>query len=226
MFKLRNSNIPNQEDFLHLSTEISCLLRHLCVYGWALVRHGHTEVADNGIVAGFNDVKLSTRGKASLASLGATIQNLQFDTYYASDLIRAQQSMELITSAPYIIDERLKELNFGDWEGKSWNDVHNEQPEALNTWSTDWVNNRPPNGETFGELAVRCESWLDERLLEENNTTLVTSHGGSIRALLCVALKLPLSSAMQFEIDHASVTKLELSDTGNRCLFVNRRAFN
>lgn len=191
-----------------------------------LVRHGHTEVADDGIVAGFKDVKLSVRGEASLNTLAHTCKELKFDTYYTSDLIRAKQSMELLTNAPYTIDERLKELNFGDWEGMSWSTVHNEQPDVLNTWSSDWVNNRPPNGETFAELADRCKSWLTERTHNIDTTSLIAAHGGSIRALLCVALDLPLACAMQFEIDHASVTKLQLSNTGNRCLFVNRQTLS
>lgn len=191
-----------------------------------LVRHGHTEVADEGIVAGFNDVHLSAQGKSSLTALSKSIEKLQFDTHYSSDLIRTKQSMELLTQAPYVCDERLKELNFGDWEGMSWNEVHKQQPEILNTWSSDWVNNHPPNGETFSALAARCKSWLMEQSLEDNKVILATAHGGSIRALLCTALQLPLSVAMQFDIDHASVTKLKLSSSGNHCAFVNRHTFN
>lgn len=190
-----------------------------------LVRHGHTEVADNGIVAGFNDVKLSATGEESLIELCSSIGEIQFNSYLASDLIRAQRSMELLTTQPFVIDDRLRELNFGDWEGMSWNSVHQQQPELLNTWSSDWVNNRPPSGETFKDLAIRCSSWLEEQSLNDGLNTLVAAHGGSIRALLCLALELPLSSAMQFNIDHASVTKLDLSDTGNRCAYVNRATF-
>lgn len=190
-----------------------------------LVRHGHTEVADEGIVAGFNDVKLSAVGEASLVKLRSTIDDLKFTAFYTSDLQRAQRSMALLTKNTYIADERLKELNFGDWEGKSWNAIHLQQPEVLNTWSSDWVNKSPPAGETFKQLANRCSTWLDEQSYDDNLATLVTAHGGSIRALLCVALKLPLSAAMQFDVDHASVTKLILSSNGNRCAFVNRPTF-
>lgn len=189
-----------------------------------LVRHGHTEVADDGIVAGFYDVKLSTVGEASFATLKGSIDAINFDTRYASDLVRAKRSMELLTTQPFVIDHRLKELNFGDWEGLSWNTVHQQQPELLNTWSSDWVNNRPPAGETFKELAARCSGWLEEQPRDDDSNILVTAHGGSIRALLCVALELPLSSAMQFEIDHASVTKLNLCNNGHRCAYVNRRS--
>jgi len=191
-----------------------------------LVRHGHTVVADAGLVAGFSDVDLSVEGEASLAKLRNSINNLQFSAFYTSDLKRAKRSMNLLTDKTYVADQRLKELNFGEWEGMSWNAVHQQQPELLNTWSSDWVNNRPPAGETFKELADRCGSWLKEQTNDDDQNILVTAHGGSIRALLCVAMDLPLSSAMQFEIEHASVTKLVLSDVGNRCNYVNRTTFD
>lgn len=191
-----------------------------------LVRHGHTDVADAGLVAGFSDVDLSVEGEASLVKLRNSINNLQFSACYTSDLKRAKRSMTLLTDKTYVADQRLKELNFGEWEGMSWNSVHQQQPELLNTWSSDWVNNRPPAGETFKELADRCGSWLTEQTNDDDQNILVTAHGGSIRALLCVAMDLPLSSAMQFEIEHASVTKLVLSDAGNRCTYVNRTTFD
>lgn len=190
-----------------------------------LIRHGHTEVADDGIVAGFTDVKLSSHGEASITKLRTSIDTLHFDHYFSSDLIRAKHSMELLTRVPFQIDERLKELNFGEWEGMCWNDIHEREPEILNTWSSDWVNHSPPGGETFKAVAVRCESWLSEQNTEKNTTTLVTAHGGSIRALLCIALQLPLTMAMRFDIDHASVTQLKLNKSGNRCGFVNGSSF-
>lgn len=191
-----------------------------------LVRHGHTVVADDNIVAGFTDVALSDKGVASLNELKKTMGTRQFDTCHTSDLIRTQQSMHSLTDQNYLVDARIKELDFGDWEGMSWTDVHQQHPEALNTWSNNWVNNSPPNGETFKALSERCQHWLDEQVANEQQTILVTAHGGSIRALLCVALALPLKHAMQFDINHASVTKLVLDNKGNRCAFANQHSFD
>lgn len=191
-----------------------------------LVRHGHTVVADDGIVAGFNDVALSPQGTQSLLQLKTTTGSLHFDSFYTSDLIRTQQSMALLTDNNYIVDKRINELSFGDWEGMSWNEVHEQHPEQLSTWSDNWVDKRPPNGETFKELNERCNEWLQEQTCKTDQTVLATAHGGSIRALLCNALRLPLNTAMQFDIDHASVTKLILDSNGNRCAFVNRSRFD
>jgi len=191
-----------------------------------LVRHAHTVVADNGIVAGFSDVALSQLGKNSLIQLKNTMGSLPIDTYYTSDLIRSQQSMKLLTNHTYIVDARLKEINFGDWEGLSWNDVHEQYPDQLRTWSDNWVDQRPPNGETFKQLRDRCNEWLKEQSGKTDQTILAVAHGGSIRALLCAALVLPLHVAMQFDIDHASVTKLVLNNKANRCAFVNRNRFS
>jgi len=73
------------------------------------------------------------------------------------------------------------------------------------------------------QLANRCGEWLEDLVSTENEKDiLVVAHGGSIRALLCLALELPLASAMKFSIDHAHVSKLILSENANRCAFVNR----
>lgn len=185
-----------------------------------LVRHGHTEVADDAIVAGSLDVALSKRGHKSLCLLKASC-TVQFDRHYSSDLLRAKQTIEHLTDKPYSTDERLRELNFGDWEGLPWAEVHEKFPDQLHSWSKDWVNNRPPQGETFAEMAARCAAWLEEQRAFEGENILVTAHGGSIRALFCGALGLPLSVAMQFGVDHASVTRLDLHDSGDRCVFIN-----
>ncbi len=190
-----------------------------------LVRHGRTVFSDDGFIAGSTDVALSEAGKRETAALAGSGLP-KFSHCYCSDLQRARQSSDLLTAQTPIVDARVRELNFGDWEQRTWTDVHNEDSQHLTQWSEDWVNQSPPGGETFSQLAKRCEHWLtDISLSSVTGNLLVTAHGGSIRALLCVALDLPLSVAMSFSIDYSSVTVIQLGKNGNRCLVVNSTVF-
>lgn len=114
-------------------------------------------------------------------------------------------------------DKRLVELDFGDWEGMTWQAVHEQYQEEMELWGQDWINRSPPNGETFAEQAARCSDYLDELVshsLSEHNA-MVVLHGGSIRALVCHCLGWPLARGMNFSVDPATVTTLDLNrDTG------------
>ncbi|MEE9322035.1 MAG: histidine phosphatase family protein [Granulosicoccus sp.] len=192
-----------------------------------LVRHGHTAVADAGIIAGFTDVNLSPSGEVSVAELVSSMADLPPVQFHSSDLLRAVHTAQILGGQKVIRDSRLRELNFGDWEGCTWDQVYEQDAEYLAAWSDNWIKIAPPGGETFAQLASRAGDWLAEVSTELPDSTLVVAaHGGSIRALICLALRVPLDSAMKFSISHAHVSKLVVASTGTRCAFVNGCGFN
>jgi alpha-ribazole phosphatase len=126
-----------------------------------------------------------------------------------SDLARAVDSAHILAAAWHLsidVDPRLRELNFGDWEGRAWDALEREDGARLSAWMQDWVHVAPPGGESFEALAVRaiaCGTDLSDG-------TLVVAHAGSIRALLCHAFDVPLARAFDFTVDHARVSSLHL----------------
>ena len=191
-----------------------------------LVRHGHTVVADAGVIAGFSDVELSQTGESSVSDLIPTMAELPDLQFHSSDLIRAVHTAQILGGQKVIRDPRLRELNFGDWEGRTWDQVHEQDADYLAAWSDNWVALAPPGGETFTELASRAGDWLSEVAAESSDSVMVVAaHGGSIRALLCQALDLSLDCAMKFKIGHARVTRLTIAPAGSYCDFVNGRGF-
>lgn len=195
-----------------------------------LVRHGHTEHSDSGKIAGFTDVNLSDKGRRSASALAKSLPQPAPAQCYSSHLVRAAQTLELVASPiDPIQDSRLGELNFGDWEGLTWDEVHQRDAGYLERWSDNWFERAPPGGETFIELAQRTREWFSEfsQTLEASPTdssVIVAAHGGSIRALVCQLLDLPLESAFKFSIDHTHVTTIKLSKQGHhqmRCLNAN-----
>ncbi len=185
-----------------------------------LVRHGHTIWHDTGGVAGRSDIDLSEYGQQAVERLAKTWPaGLEVDSWHVSPLLRTRRSCQLLRSGarpaspcpPAIEDDRLVELNFGDWEGMTWQTVHQQYQEAMDLWGQDWVNRSPPNGECFADQVARCADWLNDWMgtSGDPHRSMVVLHGGSIRALTCLCLGWPLTQAMGFSVDPASVTSLE-----------------
>ena len=82
-------------------------------------------------------------------------------------------------STQTIVDERLQELNFGDWEGRRWHDLGRE---AIDAWSEGLPNSAPPNGETLTAMAGRCASWL-KSIQPGESPVLAVTHAGPIRVI-------------------------------------------
>ena len=195
-----------------------------------LVRHGHTLWHDTGGVAGRTDIGLSERGVDAVNELARNwAHSTAPDSWHCSPLSRTRRTMSLMTNAfgfvdtPPLVeyDERLVELDFGRWEGMTWSLVHEHHADEMRLWGEDWVHRSPPGGETFAQQAARCKIWLSnlqEKVAQshqgkDRHTALVVTHGGSIRALLCLCLGWPLTRAMDFSVDPASRTRLDLINT-------------
>ena len=189
-----------------------------------LVRHGHTIWSDTGGVAGRSDIPLSEAGQSAVRELGKSfgVESL-YTHWFCSPLQRTRQTSTILRSelskiSPHslpevCIDSRLVELDFGDWEGLTWDEVHRDYEQIMRHWGQDWVNRSPPNGESFDDQVQRCQRWLSdwEHGLEAHieSSTMVVAHGGTIRALLCRCLNWSLRDAMSFNIDPASLCWLQ-----------------
>jgi alpha-ribazole phosphatase len=118
-----------------------------------------------------------------------------------------------------VLDNRLMELHFGDWEMRAWDDIPRE---IFDVWAHDYANLAPPNGETFSQLQQRGLSFLDEILQQHaGKNIVVVTHGGLIRALLAHVLNMELKGLFRFNIDHASITELDFSQAVPKINFVN-----
>ncbi len=205
-----------------------------------LVRHGHTVWHGTGGVAGRTDVVLSDEGCEAVRALVPSLREMLAASgrdvrWWTSPMARTRETLALLRAgvdAPAAReDARLVELDFGDWEGSTWADVHRDHGALLAAWGEDWVSGAPPNGETFGQQAERSGAWLDDVLAAGGSCdapvdVVVVAHGGTIRALLSLALGHPLRDAMRFAVDPATVCCVELTGEGKWLLRgANRGAF-
>jgi alpha-ribazole phosphatase len=187
-----------------------------------LVRHGLALDAD-GRAMGHTDAPLSSEGIEQVARLAAAWPRAP-GRIWSSDLRRARETAEPIGQrwdvAP-AIDARLREMNFGEWDGRFWNALEREDPDRLKRWMESWVTERVPGGESFTLLSERVRDWYARCLANPAEEIVVVAHAGSLRALLCHLLEVPLSKAFEFPVDRLRISTVEIAESGVRLLALN-----
>lgn len=169
-----------------------------------LIRHT-TPAVENNLCYGQADVPLSASFDYELRFLQKNIPK-RFDAVFMSPSQRCRILAEKFGTERYVRDERLLELNFGEWEMKKWNDI---DPQALNNWMSDFVNCKIPGGESFTDLFQRASNFFDEVLKKNYEKTAIITHAGVIRCFVAQILEIPLKSAFKIPVDYASITKLK-----------------
>lgn len=182
-----------------------------------LIRHGETEGAETRRYKGHIDVPLSKNGISQVQRLSEHLsRNAQLSAVYTSDLGRAYRSAEII-AAPFhlkpIVVRELKERNFGDWEGMSFDEIEKHYPDAFTSWAKNPLRFSPLNGESTVEVHDRVMP-VFMGIAEKNkgkNIAIVT-HGGVTRVILCRMLDMPLENIFRIEQDFAALNIVELWD--------------
>lgn len=183
-----------------------------------IIRHGETEWNKTGRFQGHSDVPLSAEGRAQAAALGKNLLVDHVDAIYASDLTRAME-----TAAPLaqrfglevISDPLLRELNFGSWEGRNFNDVNAENPDAMKTFYNDPERVNIPDSEPFPEFQRRVAGRVREIVAQERGKRIViVSHGASIRILFADILSMPIRSIWHVSQLNTAVNKIRFEDDG------------
>lgn len=190
----------------------------------------HTEVAvDRTVSYGQSDVELATNYPEQRDRILAQLPTDKPAHLFSSPLNRCRLlANDLATNAEVDLqsvqfDDRIKELSFGDWEMTPWADIPRS---SLDPWMDDFVNVGPPNGETFQELFERVGAFWQEKLVplavQNTGPVYIITHGGVIRALLCLFLDLSLQNAYRVHLDYGSLTKLLTNGQQYTIQYVNR----
>ncbi len=181
-----------------------------------LIRHTTSDVRP-GTCYGQSDVGLALSFADECVPLLAKLPTT-WDRVYSSPLRRCRQLAKQLAASP-IVDDRLQELNFGDWEGCFWNDI---APQKLQPWMDDFVNVACPRGESYQMLSERVTAFWQELPEGPFETLLVVAHAGPIRAILAQALQLPLEHSFRLAIDYGSVSLVRVQNQYATIQFVNK----
>lgn len=176
-----------------------------------LIRHG-AALNTAGRCIGHCDVPLSPAGAEAIVR-AATWLPVRPDRIIASDLGRARSSADVLArhwNLPVTYDARLREMNFGDWDGVLWSELEQRDHVRLAAWMNDWVRVGTPGGESFQDVVARAGDWFaGARAAWHDETVVAVAHAGSMRAILCRWLAAPLDWAFRIRIEPAAVVVLD-----------------
>lgn len=180
-----------------------------------LVRHGETDWNIQQRYLGHADLPLNPTGESQADALAQRLAGQAFSAAYASDLRRAASTAaRLRLPIPLTLDPRLRELDFGAFEGLTYQEAQTGYNEAWTAWVKD-PNSPPPGGESLRNLVERVGAFLEDlRRADEKARFVVIAHGGPLRVLLCLALDVRVERSWQFRLDPASITTLDLYGDG------------
>ena len=170
-----------------------------------IIRHTPVSVP-SGTCYGASDVALTPdwpehldkiRDKLPLEDIGA-------DNLYSSPLTRCATLANALGPAPSF-DDRLKEMDYGDWEGRPWADIDALERDA---WLNDLESYRTPNGESLGDVYERASQCVSEIASRDHEVAFVVTHGALIRCLVAYGLGLGLNNSARMQIDYGGVCRL------------------
>jgi probable phosphoglycerate mutase len=184
-----------------------------------LVRHGDTAQSAEGYFAGDIDPPLTERGQKQALALGRLAPSLKLAQVYVSPKLRTRQTAEPIvaaTQAPLVVEEGLREIAYGTWEGRKESDIRATEPDAYNAWSLDPALVSPPGGESAFAIAARALPVLVRaRRDHPTGNVLFVSHKATIRVIVCALLGIPLGRFRdRVSCPTASVTTFEFGERG------------
>ncbi|MCL4514108.1 MAG: histidine phosphatase family protein [Firmicutes bacterium] len=197
-----------------------------------LIRHGETRWNGEKRYQGHGRIGLSAKGQSQarlvagrLAGRAVDARNSMdasdsmdarnsIDALYSSDLPRALETAEIIAKAfPRPLEVRtdagLREMNFGAWEGLTFDEIQKRYQELARTWLADPAQVRPPGGEAYAEVETRAVTALQTIAANHvGETVAVVTHGGPLRALIRHYLDSPPEAAWRFELSTGGISQV------------------
>ena len=179
-----------------------------------IMRHGLTEWNASHRLQGGSDVPLNDAGRQMAIDAGKRYKDVKFDICYASPLCRAKETAELVLKGrdvPIFLDERLREMSFGKYEGRQNIFEHPDWPiYSLFKAPQDYI--ADDDCETFQDLYKRTGEFVDEVLvpeLEKGKNVLIVGHGAMNLSIINRALGIPMERYWEKHMENCEVLSIE-----------------
>lgn len=179
-----------------------------------IVRHGHTDALEQGIVQGHRFGKLNQRGEEQAERVAKRLAKEPIDVVYSSDLDRAKATTAHIIAyhpgVPVHYDPALRERSSGTYEGQAREKFMTAQDQS----GVHWHHWRPEGGESLEDLFARVKHWfIGLAGQHRGQIVLIVSHGGAIRSLLSLLFDGPeFKVNAAFSHDNTGVTMVDVRD--------------
>jgi len=174
-----------------------------------LMRHGAIEAMEEKRFIGQIDLPLSPDGRKQAERQARRLMDIPFSGIWCSDLKRAYETAAIVSrdrglallSAP-----ELREINLGRWDGVAMTQIREQFPDFWQSRGDDIVHFRPPEAESFADLQQRVVPFIRHIASQSDGNTLIITHAGVIRVMLCHVLQMPLSNLFRIYLDYGGVT--------------------
>lgn len=194
-----------------------------------LIRHGETDWNAALRYQGQANVPLNQRGREQAKLLTARLQARGAIALYTSDLVRAQETAEIVGAGLKLKAQALpdlREIDVGQWEGLTPEELYRRFPDHMRQYERDPARTVRIGGESYQQLQERALHALKQ--IESKHTgdqvVVAVSHGGTIRAILCHVIGLELINFGKLWLDNGSFSELHLGSNGWRVMRLNDAA--
>ena len=186
-----------------------------------LIRHGELQGAAAGKLLGRTDTPLSKRGLEQSHQLAEGLSAAGLTSVYSSDLQRARMTAEVIAerrSLKVQPNSAWREIDMGQWEGRTIQSLHDEAPELIAQLFNDPVSFEYPGGESFAFFTARVLKAVDQLLMtHKRGEVVLVAHGGVCRAIIGNALGIPAKNWLRLAQDYGCLNVIDWFD-GNPIL--------
>jgi alpha-ribazole phosphatase len=192
-----------------------------------LIRHGTTSWNASRRFQGQTDVPLSEVGRAQAAAIAAVLRSETFDRIYSSDLSRALETARILAASrntEVAPDRRLREFDFGRWEGLTWEQIVALDPRLRGQPPTGAKLYDPDGGESFAQVCARMRSFFDDLARQPYDSVAIVTHAGPLHAALTVLdLAGHRKSGHRFSAGFApgGITRMTMNRGGTRVIDLN-----
>ncbi len=158
----------------------------------------HAPVTVERVFYGQTDVPTTLDATEAAVRIEATVAEFGPGTIWSSDAVRCREPAALLSErlgVQHRIDERVREMSYGDWEGRGWDAVPRAE---IDEWMADWQSRSPPGGESVATFTARVAAWWRE--LEAGQHFLM-AHAGVVHCLDVVADGLAWEKTVEQRLD-------------------------
>ncbi len=179
------------------------------------VRHGEAELNVKGILQSrdYDTNPLTPRGRLEAAAATLLLRRLGVDGYVFTSPLRRARETAMCISAEARVDERLREVDMGEWELRSIHEV------PFDKYRLDPVSHGPPGGESMDSVVRRVRDFMDFAKSLNTKAVIAVSHWHPIATALALVMGLPLSRIYRIRISTGSISAVDLGE--DEVLFIN-----
>jgi probable phosphoglycerate mutase len=191
-----------------------------------LIRHGEIAATSPRRFIGRTDLPLTEKGREQIAVLGQYLSTCRIEKIVCSPLSRCQESGQILSRYLGLSIEtqhNLSEINLGDWEGLTVDEIKAKYPGAYEERGKDLPGYRPLGGESFHDLLDRVWPAFMQIVEASPSQTAVVAHAGVNRVLLCHILGIPLTQMFRFEQNYGYFNVISVDKTHLKVESLNSR---